>query len=58
MHSFKKLPIRPIQFHLQIGDNGLSYNSPFTYEKKSKDYSYFVDMEDARSTHEPEQIFQ
>ena len=42
----------------QVGDNGVSYNSPFTYEKKSKDYSYFVDMEDARETYEPEKVFQ
>ena len=41
-----------------MGDNGVSYNSPFTYDKKSKDYSYFVDMEDARETYEPEKVFQ
>jgi len=40
-----------------VGDNGVSYNSPFTYDKKSKDYSYFVDMEDARETYEPEKVF-
>jgi len=41
----------------KVGDNGVSYNSPFTYDKKSKDYSYFVDMEDARETYEPEKVF-
>ena len=45
-------------FWIQVGDNGVSYNSPFTYDKKSKDYSYFVDMEDARETYEPEKVFQ
>lgn len=40
-----------------VGDNGISYNSPFSYDKKSKDYSYFVDMEDSRETHEQEKIF-
>jgi len=40
-----------------VGDNGVSYNSPFTYDKKSKDYSYFVDMDDARETYEPEKVF-
>jgi len=40
-----------------VGDNGLSYNSPFSYDKKNRDYSYFVDMEDARDTHHPEQVF-